>query len=82
MLVAGCNSTLCTFYFAKKLSVANCSLMVGNMFETCEICEETDLFTIDFKNTWSPLFEDKKILVCEACGFGRIMPQLDQKQDN
>ena len=48
------------------------------MFETCEICEETDLFTIDFKNTWSSLFEDKEIIVCQACGFGRIMPQLDQ----
>ena len=50
------------------------------MRETCEICEDTALFTIKFKNTWSPLFEDKKILVCQACGFGRIMPQLDQKQ--
>lgn len=50
------------------------------MREICEICEETGLFTIDFKNTWSPLFEDKKIIVCQACGFGRITPQIDQKQ--
>lgn len=54
--------------------------MVENMREICEICEDTGLFTIDFKNTWSPLFEDKEIIVCQECGFGRITPQLDQKQ--
>ncbi|MDB2469173.1 class I SAM-dependent methyltransferase [Alphaproteobacteria bacterium] len=50
--------------------------MINKSKNTCSICKKSSFFTIDYKNTWSPLFENKKILVCKTCGFGQIFPKI------
>ncbi len=45
----------------------------------CAICKGKKLTSIRYKNKWSELFNDKSILVCDSCGFGRIDPQIDSK---
>ena len=52
----------------------------ASMMKFCHICDESELFKIDFKNTWSPLFENKQIIVCKTCGFGRIDPRINTEK--
>jgi SAM-dependent methyltransferase len=43
----------------------------------CAVCSSQKLRKINYRNTWSDLFNDKSILVCDMCGFGRIDPKID-----
>jgi len=45
----------------------------------CEVCQSNKLRNISYRNQWSELFNDKLILVCNTCGFGRIEPKIDSK---
>jgi len=45
--------------------------------KNCAICGSQELRRINYKNTWSDLFKNKFILVCDKCGFGCIDPKID-----
>ena len=47
--------------------------------QKCSICKGNKLRTIGYKNKWSALFNNKKILVCNECGFGQIEPKIEPK---
>lgn len=45
--------------------------------KSCAVCGCQELRKIDYKNTWSDLFKDRSIVVCDTCGFGCIDPKID-----
>ena len=46
---------------------------------TCAVCGSNFVSGISYRNKWSELFNNKKILVCNTCGFGRIEPKIDSE---
>lgn len=47
---------------------------------SCPVCNQNKIRKISYRNTWSELFVNKKILVCDSCGFGHIEEKVDKKE--
>lgn len=46
----------------------------------CPVCTQNKIRRISYRNTWSELFINKNILVCDGCGFGHIEEKVDKEE--
>ena len=49
------------------------------MTQHCIICLSTSIDRVEYRNTWSSVFQNKAVLFCRDCGQGWMYPAVDEE---